>query len=187
MLVYGDRGPFKRWLRWLPSQPEMTAHEAATAIDGSLQRAMAEDAGTGEWVAILGFSQGAKVAASVLYRQQWLGDRADTTFRFGVLFNGRGPLFAFDEGVDGLPAVSEIADPERRDWGVVRKLEIPTLHVHGLLDEGIEMHRFMMEDFCDAKTAKVVEWQGGHRMPLKTSDIEAVTSAIRALAVETNE
>lgn len=71
--VYKDFGPFRRWLRWLPTHPEIATKTAVEKIEGAVEAAMIEDdakGATGEWVGILGFSQGAKVAGSLLLRQQ---------------------------------------------------------------------------------------------------------------------
>lgn len=200
MSVYKDYGPFKRWLRWLPQHPELTPAAAVRAIDLSVMEAMRDDPGNGEWVAVLGFSQGAKVAASLLYRQQSSHGSFDgvrqmlqTDFKFGVLCAGRAPLVAMEEDEERLgilPNAAQITDPselKEQDWGRLarsRKVSIPTVHVHGLLDAGLELHRQLFADFCERGSATVVEWQGDHRMPLKNADIGLITKEIRRLAVE---
>jgi hypothetical protein len=153
----------------------------------------------GEWVALLGFSQGAKVAASLLYRQQIreevLGKHsAGTHFRFGVLLAGRGPLISLDPGLvlsPALPDASQITDakgPHRQTFyheGHV--LRIPTIHVHGLRDKGLDLHRQLFEEFCDPYIRRLVEWDGDHRPPLKRNDVSAVVEQIRELAKETDD
>ncbi|KAI9664196.1 MAG: hypothetical protein M1831_002375 [Alyxoria varia] len=68
-------------------------------------------------------------------------------------------------------------DNESRIW-------MPTLHVHGLLDPGLPLHREMVQYYCnahgknDAKGPEVVEWEGEHRLPLKTQDTTRVAEEI---------
>lgn len=64
---------------------------------------------TGEWVGFLGFSQGAKMCASLLFRQQKriekLGEhRAASDLRLAVLMAGRGPIVSLDPDLAKLSA-----------------------------------------------------------------------------------
>jgi len=139
---------------------------------------------TGDWVGILGFSQGAKMAASLLLLQQKCHDQGHASerswfprhsFRFGVLMNGRGPL------------IQELLGPdqyERADTDTIKKpelLSVPTLHVHGLEDPGLEAHRAMRWDWCEQESTTVVEWQGGHRLPIRSADVNRVVDALVVL------
>ena len=193
--VYSQWGPFRRWLRWRPEHAQVSTLEIIGAIDDSLEDAMACDdtaGATGEWVALLGFSQGAKVSASLLYRQQIRGNAASgPRFRFAVLLAGRAPLIALDPGMKTSPVfpdASQITDlPDlRREAPCVQKptLHIPTLHVHGLRDAGVDLHRNLFEDFCDPHSRRVITWDGDHRVPLKANDVALVVSQIRQLATE---
>ncbi|MDI1489931.1 MAG: hypothetical protein OHK93_001130 [Ramalina farinacea] len=116
--VYEEHGPFRRWMRWLPEQPECDARTAAKRIDRQIKQAMDEDdeqGATGEWVGLLGFSQGAKIAASMLFMQQkraeLLGaNMAGTNFRFAVIMAGRAPLVTFDPQLVKSPGIADLAD-----------------------------------------------------------------------------
>jgi hypothetical protein len=201
LAVYSQWGPFRRWLRWRREHPEIAPQDAVAAVDGSLSAAIRDDdcAGyTGEWIAILGFSQGAKVAASLLYRQQTRGFQDDPLprFRFGILLAGQGPLVSLDVdsgaiGCSGLPDAGQITDMRFangviwRGKGTGNILRTPTLHVHGLRDPGLERHLVLFEDFCDSETRKVVEWDGDHRVPLKYKDVSLVAEKISELARKT--
>ncbi|KAF7563960.1 hypothetical protein G7046_g89 [Stylonectria norvegica] len=191
--VYGDHGPFRRWLRWQPDHPEIDGESAAEEIWYQCQEAMRADPGTGDWVGILGFSQGAKIAAGLLWTQQKVAERfgeneSQTHFKFGVMMAGRGPLLMFDSRLDRPRHVgdagqlsSEFADwPEKNNGEHV--LAIPTLHVHGLRDPGLEEHRRLMETYCEAGSTRLVEWDGAHRLPIKMHDVEAVVTQILELA-----
>ncbi|KAL4982377.1 hypothetical protein BDW68DRAFT_182600 [Aspergillus falconensis] len=132
--VYGGWGPFRSWVP-VPAGVDISAWAAANAsgridvdveaIDECIAAAMEKDdraGGTGDWVGLLGFSQGARVAASLLYRQQRQqgigmgmglasrgrdrkrGATASTSYRFAVLFAGRGPLLDLGFGLVLCPA-----------------------------------------------------------------------------------
>ncbi|KFA68960.1 hypothetical protein S40285_07009 [Stachybotrys chlorohalonatus IBT 40285] len=199
--VYRDYGPFKRWLRWLPTHPPLKADDVIAAVDQSLDVAMCEDdeqGATGDWVAILGFSQGAKVAASILLRQQMInqgfGTRKSTTnFKFAILIAGRGPLVMMEPGL-AVPSTALI-DASQNSlhsmpneqipfWGP-HILSIPTIHVHGLRDVNINLHRQLLERYCDPMSAVLVEWDGEHRVPIKAKDVTAITDEIYRVARDT--
>ena len=145
---------------------------------------------TGEWVGILGFSQGAKVAGSLLLRQQGRGGRGESgrgRFRFAVLMAGRGPLVSLRPDGRVGPGLGDAAQitgvsspwPGRRGEHALR---LPTIHVHGLRDPGLEMHRQLLEQHCEEGSARLVEWDGGHRVPIKKADVAAVVDQIRDVA-----
>ncbi|KAH7355892.1 serine hydrolase FSH [Pyrenochaeta sp. MPI-SDFR-AT-0127] len=194
--VYSQWGPFKRWLRWLPEHPWTPPDTIVTKLDYQLAEAMQHDnkcGGTGKWVALLGFSQGAKVAASLLYRQQVREEvmgkhNAGSSFQFGILMAGRSPLISLDPGSNltpALPNAAEITDsPElnKREYDGGHILRIPTLHVHGLRDMGLHLHQQLFEDFCDPACRRLVVWDGAHRLPLKLNEVSPVVHQIRELA-----
>ncbi|RDW63799.1 hypothetical protein BP6252_11344 [Coleophoma cylindrospora] len=195
--VYGKWGPFRRWLRWRPEDPMIRPEDAVNKVNQCLRECMRQDdmlGATGEWFALLGFSQGAKLAASLLYRQQVHDElsgkhRGSTKFRFGILIAGRGPLVSLDSDLvlnPPLPDASQITDYRNSSGGMSTEknshvLRIPTLHVHGLEDEGIELHRHLFRDFCDESTRTLVEWDGNHRVPLKFKEVSWIVNQIREL------
>jgi pimeloyl-ACP methyl ester carboxylesterase len=218
--VYAAWGPFRSWLPPAPGGGFATSLDAvdgaaaAKQINQCIEKAMREDndaGATGPWVGLLGFSQGAKMAASLLWRQQqlnlnrlqrrmlegwedWGADmdqyrggswhlqdqhyllaglrdsdanwaRQTTDYRFAVLLAGRGPLVSMHSDMKG-PDV----------------LCLPTIHVHGLRDAGLAMHRDLLYRYCEGGSAKLVEWDGDHRVPIKTADVEAVVAEILQVA-----
>jgi pimeloyl-ACP methyl ester carboxylesterase len=196
--VYGDYGPFRRWLRWLPEHREVDAETATAEIRYQMRMAMEDDdalGADGEWVALLGFSQGAKVSASLLYTQQVLveklgEDAAGSNWRFGVLLAGRAPLVMLD---DRIPLAKGVADASMgsttfADWpdgsGTEHLLRIPTIHVHGRRDPGLPHHLRLLNQYCASGSTRLVEWDGDHRLPIKSQDVDAVTSQILALSRE---
>ncbi|KAK2758260.1 hypothetical protein FQN54_004105 [Arachnomyces sp. PD_36] len=204
--VYSDMGPCYRWAGWLPDHivtDGVDGDSAVKKIQESLHQAMKSDPGTGEWVGLLGFSQGAKLAFSILLedqqRQQEKGKpplQDDGRFlgvnwKFGVLLAGRGPPYALSHrnltrphydapgqtpaalSVESLAAALRLNPP-----GPESVLMTPTVHVHGLQDEGLPFHRLLLKHFVDPASAQLVEWDGNHRVPIKTADVDAVTRAL---------
>lgn len=214
MAVYSKWGPFKRWLRWRPEHSAITAEEVIAAIDSSLEDAMREDdeqGGAGEWVGLMGFSQGAKVCASLLYRQQVREANrvkssgclsaflpAPTNFRFGILLAGRAPLVSLDNRLCSSDsrlmhasayrlAESTKTETGRQNTGretLTTLLKVPTIHVHGIHDPGLEFHRQLFDEVCDPASKFLIEWEGDHRVPLKSKDVALVARQIRELAKE---
>ena len=191
--VYSRWGPFKRWLRWHEGQPAISHAEAVEEIDHALHSAMENDdirGATGDWIGLLGFSQGAKVAASVLYQQQMhqntKGLNLKNKFKFGVLFAGRAPLVWLESDVSchhGFSDASQISSTQHTSSSKARLLsdgllQLPTIHIHGLQDEGLDSHRELLE-YCDPRSTRLVELNLGHRLPLKSQDVGLVVNQIR--------
>jgi predicted esterase len=198
--VYAKFGPFRRWLRSGPHHPLIYPEDAVAQIETSLYEAMDRDdlqGATGEFVAVLGFSQGAKMAASLLFRQQVrarkLGKHASgTKFKFAVLMNGRGPLVSLDPQLLFNTALADasqvglerppLAEDLRRKEHVLR---FPTIHVHGLQDPGLPLHRVLLTEYCDSN-ARLVEWDGQHRVPIKTMDVAPLVQEILRMHKQTS-
>lgn len=182
--VYETWGPFRRWLRWKNHHPELDDSTAADTIISGLEQCKEDDEGVGPWVALLGFSQGAKIAASLLYEQQIRRERegyADTDYRFGVLLAGRGPLLSFSHH-SVSPALMTPAQLSMQEFDYPfpspHVLRIPTIHVHGLQDIGLPYHRKLAWQYCDPKTSTTIEWNGNHRVPIKRDDVTRVALEI---------
>lgn len=196
--VYANWGPFRRWSRWLKTHEEIDASTCMHEIMYGVEQGMKADEGKGEFVGVLGFSQGAKVACSLLLKQQLdeaagLGVSKDSPlgkFRFGIIMAGRAPLLALNEEMEQMKFLQSAAGlPDEADMDAIfeapeHKLRLPTVHVHGLRDEGLELHRRCVEDYCAAGTTVVVEWDGPHRIPIKKVDVERVVEAFVELADE---
>ncbi|KGO65701.1 Serine hydrolase FSH [Penicillium italicum] len=190
--VYKEYGPFRVWLRDHRMPGVWTSRDIAAGIDAALALAMAADdakGATGDWVGLLGFSQGAKVAASILYRQQKCGM---TSFRFAVLFAGSGPLVWL---MPNLPKPRGLVDADTPftypapAWLTLgsdeHTLRLPTIHVHGLKDPGLDRHRDLLREYCDPLQTTLLEWEGNHRMPIKSRDVETIVQQIHKSARET--
>jgi hypothetical protein len=215
--VYKEWGPFKSWIPSALGCPEVDNHTAIELFKEALDRAMDEDddlGATGKWVGLLGFSQGAKMCASLLHFQQLrqmhelnLNRRLD--FRFGILLAGRAPLVALDMNLASIYAPDDIDDQENgstamlvdpngqpvvgtKSWlrrsSYIKQsdihLQFPTTHVHGLRDPGLPLHRKLLEECCRKETTRLMEWDGDHRVPIKTKDVADLVQHILAMASE---
>lgn len=196
--VFGEFAPFCRWLRWKPEHQELDAGAASQAVADQLKKAMAEDRGTGEWVGLLAFSQGGMIAASLLWSQEHIEEEAKRplpgiNFRFAVLISTPGPVVFLDESGKlpkprHLPYANERMDlfPDWPEEGATDSedhlIKTPILYVHGLQDSNLVNHRRLFKLYSKKGTAKLIEWEGGHRLPIKTNDVERMVSGIRAVA-----
>ncbi|KAI0409118.1 serine hydrolase FSH [Xylaria palmicola] len=206
--VYAAEGPFKRWVRWLPAHEPLDGAAAVQAIDGAIRAAMdADDAlgADGPWVGLLGFSQGAKLAASLLFRQQQRALRRGASgaapgdddgiydgWRFAVVMAGRAPLVNLEPGVFRSSLLSDPSEiglagsPDLMEVASERHvLRLPSIHVHGSADPGLHLHQELYERYTDPKCTRLVQWDGGHRIVLKATDVQPVVDAIVAVAKET--
>ncbi|KAL5337381.1 serine hydrolase-domain-containing protein [Aspergillus crustosus] len=198
--VYEKWGPFRSWLppgfpsHGTPhdgpvpfSESERACQLVINSIEQSIEAAMNEDnrvGGTGAWIGLLGFSQGAKMAASMLLRQQnhpesgssyGYGRRKNSKitadYKFAVLLAGRAPMVSltlddvddFGMGYFGLEPVT---------------LHLPTIHVHGMKDPGLDLHRELLDYGCDRGSARLIEWDGEHRVPIRSQEVMAVVDAM---------
>lgn len=199
--VYKDCGPFKAWLRIRPDETALDASTVVQEIADSLAAARRDDdarGATGEWVGLLGFSQGAKLAASILYEQQLRLREKKVAhlleYRFAVLLAGRGPLVSLNPARPvprGLvnasqPTMSPLYESEDFMNSVDYQLHIPTIHVHGLNDPGLELHRRLLDRYCDSESTMLLEWDGAHRVPIKAKDVNYVVKHIMSLAQTTS-
>lgn len=203
--VYGAYAPFRRWLRWLPQHTEIDADSCIEEIGYAMRTAMEDDdraGGTGEWVGLLGFSQGAKLSASLLLEQQAREREArregkkvepgitgipGLDWRFGILLAGRAPLSNLNPEIltsESLVSAGDLSEGFQFGEKVEKEILLtkPTLHVHGMADQGLHLHRKLLQDYCEKGSTTLVEWEGAHRIPLKSKDVDRVVEAIYNLA-----
>ncbi|KAL4953388.1 serine hydrolase FSH [Aspergillus filifer] len=196
--VYEKWGPFRAWFPPgyatgrasdgpVPiSHSPVAAKIVLTSIEQSIKAAMDQDdnaGATGPWAGLLGFSQGAKMAASLLLLQQndrCSQRRARDDYRFAVLFAGRAPMVTLSSSPHDKLSFSgfDVGDYEPA-------LHLPTVHVHGLKDPGLPLHRDLLEYGCKYGSTRLIEWDGGHRVPIRSQDVKAVVDAILDVAQET--
>lgn len=171
--VYGDWGPFRSWI---PARNRVDIGSIDDCIAAAV-RADDEVGATGRCVGLLGFSQGAGVAANLLLRQQQRNhmqnaarvDLQAINYRFAVLMAGQALSLPIDVG-------GAVDDP-----GL---LQLPTIHVHGLRDPIIEKHRALLHCCGRSSNVRVVEWDGDHRVPIATKDVAAIVTQIKLIALQ---
>jgi hypothetical protein len=57
--------------------------------------------------------------------------------------------------------------------------------VHGTRDPGLIEHRKLLAQYCEKGTTRLMEWDGEHRVPIRTKDVLALVRHIRDIASET--
>ncbi|KAL4775832.1 serine hydrolase-domain-containing protein [Aspergillus nidulans var. acristatus] len=178
---------------------------AVRSIRKAIEDAMNQDnelGATGDWVGVLGFSQGAKMAASILLQQQkeheaeiesrnWGREWAPTTksrrnvdYRFAVLLAGRAPMvsLSLSEEDEADSPLTDTSYGTAFGFGFDPALYLPTIHVHGLKDPGLPLHRDLLDHGCEYGSTKLIEWEGGHRVPIKSQDVVPVVQAMLDIA-----
>lgn len=163
--VFASCAPFYRWVtrRFVAgeSDVEPTPLDEIAGIDATLRKVMDANGGVDSFKGVLGFSQGARLAAGLLLRQKIeereLGPgKSRWKFAFGVMLGGPYPPIALAEDVDP------------KDYELLKT--VPSVHAWGREDhvkEGCEaLVRVFDSDHCFQ-----MEYDGGHHLPLK--DVEA--------------
>ncbi|KAF2636194.1 hypothetical protein P280DRAFT_473327 [Massarina eburnea CBS 473.64] len=207
--VYGSYGPFRRWLRWLPEHPEIDEESCIEEIGYSIRTAMEDDdraGGRGEWVGLMGFSQGAKLSASMLLEQQAREIQAEKdgrsdietgfigipglNWRFGVLLAGRAPLSNLNPDLiksQALVSTANISEGfqfvKEVDAGCILRKQ--TIHLHGMADPGLHLHQKLLNEYCEDGSKTLLEWDGAHRIPIKSKDVEPLVGIIYDVAEKT--
>ncbi len=155
---FEDCGPFLRWNRSPsdPNLPEETKELIAAACKET------------EFVGVLGFSAGAKLAAGLLLEQQV---RKRPGFRFGVLLMGVSP-----------PLVSGLTDEER-----ATRIKVPSVVVLGKADPWREQGRRLYDEFWEVGKASLLELEIGHRLPNVEAENRMIVEEILRLYRETRE
>lgn len=204
--VYGSYAPFRRWLRWMPHQPELDDETCIEEIGYAIRGAMEDDdraGGRGEWVGLVGFSQGGKLSASLLLEQQSRQDKAaregkaeiddgptgvkGLIWRFGLLLAARAPLSNLNPDIQKSKALipaAGLSEDLKFDGAVDQEaiLRIPTIHVHGRADPGLHLHQRLLNEYCTKETTTLIEWDGTHRVPIKSPDVEPIVEAVYEVA-----
>ena len=193
--VYSHMGPCYRWANWKLHHPPIDDSSAIREIECALMKAMEKDEGEGEWVGLLGFSQGAAIAFSILLENQlrlqrdpWATAFAGVYWRFGVIMAGRAPPFSLNpitqksHHYKSLTQLSQGREKASFSDPFLTRLRTPTLHVHGLRDGGLELHRDLLECFASPAHTRFVEWDGAHRIPFRSADVKKITEVILEVA-----
>ncbi|KAB8216220.1 serine hydrolase-domain-containing protein [Aspergillus novoparasiticus] len=180
--AFRDYKPFRSWFKKDGSEIEQSDGSGydISGRDG-VERVwkLMEAAGPGgEWVGVMGFSQGTRITGGLLLDQQRrtaFGELGNTPkLKFGVLCMG-----------GGAPMVSEIGH-QMADMGSTDLVKIPTLHVHGLKDMFLALGRQQHATYYESSTSKVYEVDYHHAMPWYKHEVQRLAELIRELYRESS-
>ncbi|KAL9067356.1 MAG: hypothetical protein Q9161_006964 [Pseudevernia consocians] len=121
----------------------------------------------GPFEGILGFSQGAEVAASFLLYQA-----PNVTFKFAVLIGGTPP---FD--VSALATGKNVTPIKMHGDTHSARIEIPTAHIIGRSDAYREFSKVIVT-LCNPRETKVYDHKGAHIVPRGQEAMEDLTAAL---------
>lgn len=135
-----------------------------------LRKAIAEDAGIGEWVGVLGFSQGGMMTAGLLADQEEGEETGLPEWQFGVLLCASYPPLSLSRARGHMMQKGtvdehgEVREPEEKEI-----LHTPSVHVRGRLDPHFEKGRRLAK-FFDKDTSFHLEFVMGHHLPGAAGD-----------------
>lgn len=123
---------------------------------------------------VLGFSQGGLASTVLLWEQEvgllpWL-----PRLEFGVLV---------------CCAYSDVATEYirgRSEGGDIKKISVPSLHLHGSQDCNLGEARDTLATHYSPEASRVINFEGGHHMPTKREDVLAMTDVIRNMGKADN-
>ena len=161
--VFADSGPYYSWFSE-PTISSTTSSKAAelAGLSKYVESALAKNGvKTSDIIAVMGFSQGTIVASLLLLQAQWR-DARWANLRFGILLSG-----ACRE--DFVTAFTG------------QKLKLPTVHVHGLEDPFLGSSRMLQQEVYHPNSTNVLEFNGGHHIPRRPSDLGRLTTHIKEM------
>ncbi len=135
-------------------------------IDGLILQAMEENGGRSSFVGVMGFSQGARLAAGLILRQQLeIRQRGFSKwgFRFGVVIGGP------------FPPISLVDEDWDLDYTVM--CQVPTVHAWGRSDQ-VRQGAKELADVCDSPNTFVMDFAGGHHLPLTDHEADELCGLI---------
>ncbi|KUJ21327.1 uncharacterized protein LY89DRAFT_609880 [Mollisia scopiformis] len=126
-----------------------------------------------DWVGILGFSQGGRMAAGLLAeqeRREEVGEEEEGAgFKFGVFV------------MTPEPPMTGLVYEE----GVEVRIQSPSVLVSGKKDFWYESSKRMREKYFEEETSKLVEFDVDHRMPNASADVKIIALEVLRLYLET--
>ena len=168
--VFADAGPFYRWAR-------LHENEDANKLSEKLRAVLSKPGG--EWVGVLGFSQGGRLAAGLCWQQQHGAGGLDglapgLRFKFAALVGAAWPLLF---SVQEAPTMAGQRESSLWDEGFEGSIGMPSVHCIGRRDAVAEMARLIAKCF-DKEQAKMLEPNIGHQMPLEEKENNELCDAI---------
>ena len=172
--VFEGCGPYYRW-----ESPEgLDKALGQLKVRELLKTAMEEDGG--EFVGLIGFSQGARMVTGLLADQEEGENEGMPVWKFGVLLCGSYPPFSLSA------SRKQIVEPEKKDkHGEIREpavgeiIRVPSVHVRGTKDVHCEKGRRLAKFFGDKIE---FEFEMGHHLPGAAGDTTSPKSATADIA-----
>lgn len=121
----------------------------------------------GPFEGVLGFSQGAEVAASLLLYQA-----PDVRFKFAVFISGTAPY-----DVSALAAGQDLKPVKMHADTHAARIGVPTAHVMGRGDAYREFSKVVL-GLCDPRAVKVYDHNGAHVVPRGQEAMGDLTAAL---------
>jgi hypothetical protein len=166
--VFEGGGPYLRW-NADESQPSIAPEKSISAI----REARVRQSITGSpFVGIMGFSQGARIAAGILLEQQ-----ARATLREGEFGQSPGEDFLF--GVFLNPTWPPMV-PYHLEQNEINRLRLPILGVIGSTDRYRGSSQRLLADVSEEKWLTSMTFAVGHRLPVSDDDITVLAQNIFA-------
>ena len=119
----------------------------------------------GPFDGVLGFSEGASVAASLILRQ--FAEKRTSPFKFAI-FICAVPPFRWD--CKGIMSADQITE----------RIDIPTAHIVGSKDLLHQGNRILY-NLCHQPSASIFDHHGGHTIPWDLKSTQGITKEIRAV------
>ncbi|KAG9239134.1 putative ovarian cancer-associated gene 2 protein like protein [Amylocarpus encephaloides] len=154
--------PFFRWFRAgkdVNVMPPETRQQVLRALEYLDEEREAGE--MGEVVGFLGFSQGAKLGAGLLWEQMVQTSESKWNFKFGVMCNGI------------APPMCEVREEDKS-----LRITTPTLHVVGQEDTWRESSRKLYDQYFDKSTSNKFEFPIGHRLPTADDETKKIADEI---------
>ena len=160
-------GPYWRWVK--------TKGRSDMEVRQLLRKTLKEDGGP--FVGVLGFSQGARLAAGIMVEQQDKGHVEGAKFRFAACFNGTYPAILLAQESPEASRLSSDRELPAWDEAYNHHIPLPSVHVHGRMDPYVRASKLLAQCF-DVEAARVFEFENGHCLPTLTSDNDRVAEEI---------
>ena len=175
--AFADCGPYYKWMA--PEGEDQGPLQLK--VRALLKSTMSEDGG--QFVGVLGFSQGARMAAGLLADQEQGEDDGMPKWKFGVLLCGSYPPASLTATRNTTPKTN--GHVQRDEHGQIREpyagemIGVPSVHMRGLQDVHLEKGRRLSKYFSDKIE---FEFDQGHHLPGAAGDTTSPKTATADLA-----
>lgn len=175
--AFADCGPYYRWMA--PEGEDQAPLQMQVRV--LLKNTIVDDGG--EFVGVLGFSQGARMAAGLLADQEEGESKGMPEWKFGVLLCGSYPPGSLSASRRPIPEVNghvmRDTHGETREPDSEEVIRVPTVHMRGLQDIHLEKGRRLSKFFSDKIE---FEFDQGHHLPGAAGDTTSPKTATTDLA-----